>query len=116
MSNSTLPIAESQKNQKDCFGLVICRWETLRVVFNVILVFVCIVFTAVVDPANFMDPEFWVFLLIGAVLTNVLFMLGPALDGYLTWYGIWSAPFAMLMFIAGTIFTTYHALDWIGSY
>ena len=112
--NTSIP--ESQKSQKDDFGLVILRWESLRVFFNLFLVLVCLVFTAAVVPANFSDPEFWIFLFLGAVLTNLLFLVGPALDGYLTWYGVWTAPLAILMFAAGTVLTTYLAVSWIGRY
>ena len=84
--------------------------------FNALLVVLCLCFTLLADPENFHDPEFWMFLVLGAFLTNVLFLLGPAIDGYLTWYGIWTAPLALLMFLVGTGITAYMAVDWIGRY
>lgn len=110
-----VPSFNSQQ-QKDDFGGVIVRWETFRIIYNIFLVFVCLCFTALADPANFLDPEFWMFLALGALLTNLVFFLGPAFDGYLTWYGFWTAPVAVLLFLAGTGYTTYIAVVWIGSY
>jgi hypothetical protein len=108
--------ADSQHSLKDDFGLVIARWETLRLFFNAALIATCIVYTACASPANFGDFEFWKYLVAGAVLSNVLFMTGPALDGYLTWYGVWTAPIAMLLFGAGTLLTSSLAIGWIGRY
>lgn len=107
---------DSQKKLKDNFGLVILRWESLRVAYNVVLVVTCLLFTLLADPENFRDPEFWMYLAIGAAVTNVLFLVGPAVDGYLTWWGVWTAPLALLMFFAGTGLTIYLAVDWIGRY
>ena len=98
------------------FGLVISRWESLRLVFNVVLVVLCLGYTVFLNPAHLTEFEFWKNLLLGALLANVLFMTGPALDGYLTWFGVWTAPIAMFLFLAGTTLTTILALGWIGRY
>ncbi len=109
-------VPESHKDLRDNFGLVIIRWESLRIIYNCLLVALSLFFTLFADPDNFRDPEFWMFLALGAVVTNLLFLLGPAIDGYLTWYGIWTAPIALFMFLAGTCLTAYLAVDWIGQY
>ena len=109
-------IPESQQNQKDNFGLVIVRWESFRLLFNILLVITCLGHGVLANPANFGDFEFWKYLVIGAVLANLLFMTGPALDGYLTWYGIWTAPIALLAFMCGTGLTMMFAIAWIYRY
>ena len=75
-------IPESQQNQKDNFGLVIVRWESFRLLFNILLVITCLVHGVLANPANFGDFEFWKYLVIGAVLANLLFMTGPAPVSY----------------------------------
>jgi len=106
----------NRQPQNDSFGFVIARWETFRIIFNAFLVIACLCFTTLADPENFLDPEFWMFLAFGALVTNLAFFLGPAIDGYLRWYGVWTAPVAVLLFLVGTGITTYMALSWIGRY
>lgn len=116
MPSSKLPTAGSTRKLKDDFGLVILRWESFRILFNLMLIIACLGFTTLFDPANFKDHEFWCYLIAGALLANLLFMTGPAVDGYLTWYGVWTAPISLLLFVAGTGWVGYLALDWISRY
>ena len=116
MSMIETPTSEPRRRLKDDFGLVIMRWESFRVVFNLTMVLICLCYTAIVDPVNFRDPEFWMFMALGGLIANLIFMMGPAFDGYLTWFGIWTAPFALLTFLAGTGLTIFLATDWISRY
>ena len=98
------------------FGLVIFRWESFRIAYNVILVFLCLAYTLMVQPANLSLFDYWFCLAFGALVANALFLTGPAVDGYLSWYGVWTAPIALVLFFLGTLATAYYALDWISRY
>ena len=86
---ASLAITEPSEPSEDRFhvlGKTIVAWEKLRFVYNAVMgifVVAVIAFSWSTGGVRF-TPEIFA----GAVLANLLYCLGPLVDGYLTWFGL----------------------------
>lgn len=83
------------------FGVVICTWETLRLVYNAVLVALVLALVGVFRPQNATNPAFWIEVAIGAALANLLFFLGPAVEGYGRHFRLWNRGLTIGLFVLG---------------
>ena len=90
-------------------GRVAVTWEKLRLLFNLILVGVTVV-AIPMSPVLPADGRFVSDLVLGVVVSNALFCLGPLIDGYLTWFGLRSNAITTFLFVSGTAVTSLLAL------
>ena len=87
------------------FVPILLRWEKLRLYYNLALALVVVLETVIFFPQQMLEPEFWVFVLIGAGVANLCFTTGPAIEAYGSYFRIWPPIFTYLLFLAGLGFT-----------
>jgi len=96
---------------------ILQRWEKLRTFYNLTLIAVTFLVTIAFKPFSFGFVDYWILLVVGAVVANVCFFLGPATDAYLQWFRIWHIGFTWLVFIVGLgLASALAALSIIGSW
>jgi hypothetical protein len=98
------------------FGIVIGRWEKLRLVYNGLLVLLVLGTTFVAFPQHAGFPEYWMSIAAGAVAANVCYFLGPLIEGYVTCFGGWHFVLTILLFCAGTLLAAGLAVASIASF
>lgn len=103
------PIAGADKTNKEAtvddavdFKTILVKWERYRLVYNLALV-ATTVFTGLAFMIGPGLLEFWGAALSGAVLANLLFMLGPSLDGYFQVAGLRHRVIGLFIFGCGTL-------------
>ncbi|MEQ8788641.1 MAG: hypothetical protein RIC55_20190 [Pirellulaceae bacterium] len=92
------------------FGAVMRRWENLRHIYNGLLTVLVLSVTIAAAPQAFLNPMFWVAVLFGAVIANLCFMIGPAIDAYLLWFRKGHIAISAFMFLAGTLIACWLAI------
>ena len=98
------------------FGSVIKTWELLRIVYNLIMGAITIALTVVMYPENLLDLVFWFSVVVGALIANFCFLIGPAIEGYGRCFGLWGRPLTGLLFMTGLLVTFLLAWDCIANY
>lgn len=76
-------------------------WEKLRLIYIAILIFE----TLFLGMNLLRTVEFWVTAVIGGVVANLCFFLGPIVETYLTWLGFQAKWLRWLLLALGTMFT-----------
>lgn len=83
------------------FGAIVCRWERLRIVYNMVLAALVLMLTFGVYVKHIPNPVYWLSILLGACVANLCFFLGPAAEGYGTRFRFWHPWCTNLLFVAG---------------
>lgn len=83
------------------FGTIIRRWERLRIVYNLILIPWVIALLGVSTG----PPGIIIIVPFAGILANGLYLLGPAVEAYMTWFGFWHVSMTIGLFLAGLAFT-----------
>lgn len=83
------------------FGVILRRWERLRIAFNAVL----IPWTILLLYFSGGPPGVIVAVPILGLLVNLLYLLGPAIEAYGTWLGYWHVTLSYVLFFCGLIFT-----------
>ena len=78
------------------------KWEKYRLIYNVALVATTIL-GMMAFAVNPFHVELWVIIFIGACFANLLFMLGPSIDGYLQVAGLRNPLCGLFIFGCGTL-------------
>lgn len=90
------------------FGDILRRWERLRIVYNAVLIvwtlFLLVLLMGRTPVALMVAVPF------GGLLANLLYLLGPAIEAYVTWFGFWHRSMTYILFLAGLGFTALLAL------
>lgn len=90
------------------------EWEKLRLVYVGWLVVLTLVANSL-DPGVFWRFTYWFNVISGAILANLAFFAGPALETYVRWLGVKLEWLGWTVFLAGTLFATVLALATIMS-
>lgn len=80
---------------------VFLEWEKLRLLYIGILAVV----TLVLGWSHVNRVEFWFIAVVGGVVSNVCFFIGPIVETYVTWLGFRSSWMRWVFFVLGTLFT-----------
>lgn len=80
---------------------VFLDWEKLRLAYIGILV----AFTLLLGASHLDKFEFWFVTILGGVIANVCFFIGPIVETYVTWLGFRVRWLRWLFFALGTMFT-----------
>ncbi|MCR9117764.1 MAG: hypothetical protein NXI22_12545 [bacterium] len=115
-STSSQVAVDAGKNDGCEFGVIIRRWERLRLFYNAVLMLVVLVLTAFAFPRLFGDLVFWRSLVVGAIIANVGFFAGPTGEGYGTVFKLWHPMFTTVLFIAQLGFSTLLAVVCVVGY
>lgn len=83
------------------FVPIVRRWERLRIYYNGILVSLVLLLVLSFVPHHFVDPSFWLWVVFGALFSNLCFFLGPSLEGYGTYARLWNNVLTGLLFLVG---------------
>lgn len=87
-------------------GRTFVTWEKLRLVYNLILLCVTVLtcgFCVMCLPVSIDEGDLIGRVIVGALLANLCFCLGPLIDGYLSWFG-WRSTFSTsVLFLFGTL-------------
>jgi hypothetical protein len=92
------------------FGVVIRRWEKLRLYYNGILVVIVLAASLILCPQKLLSIEYCAALILGGIVSNVCFFAGPALEGYGTYFKIWNPVMSYMLFAAGLLLTAIGAI------
>ena len=80
---------------------VFLAWEKLRVLYIAIAGAV----TLLLGLPHVHKIEFWGTVIVGGLVSNACFFLGPVAETYLTWLGLHAKWLRSLLFAMGTLFT-----------
>jgi hypothetical protein len=84
------------------FRSLLVKWEKYRLVYNSALI-VTTVFTGLAFGVSPWMLDFWLVAIFGALFANLMFMLGPSLDGYLQVAGFRHRLIGLFIFGCGTV-------------
>jgi hypothetical protein len=85
-------------------GRVVVTWEKLRIPYNVTLLLVTLETAAAAFLKGTRSPPDTIGIaILGCIVANAAFMLGPLIDGYLSWLGLRHAGITALLFLIGTL-------------
>lgn len=84
-------------------GRLFVRWEKLRLIYNGILAAVVLLCLPVVYLEGAMNVLFLGELAVACLGANVCYLAGPAVDGYLTWFGLRHHGITLILFVSGTL-------------
>ena len=80
---------------------VFLDWEKMRLIYIGVLV----AFTLLVGFSELGNPVFWGVSIVGAIIANLCYFLGPIVDTYVSWLGFRSVALRWTMFVLGTLLT-----------
>ena len=86
-------------------GRLAVTWEKLRFLYNLILV-VAILLAAFARPVRLTGTGFWSEIVLGILVANAAYCLGPLIDGYLNWFGLRLKWMTLVLFGLGTLAAT----------
>ena len=78
------------------FGTILRRWERLRIVYNLMLI-PWVIFLLCVSTG---PPGIIIVVPFAGILANGLYLLGPAVEAYMTWFGFWHVSMTIGLFVA----------------
>ena len=84
------------------FRSLVLKWEKYRLIYNVALVATTIL-GMMAFAVNPLQVELWVVVFFGACFANLMFMLGPSIDGYLQVAGLRHPSCGLFIFGCGTL-------------
>jgi hypothetical protein len=83
---------------------IFLKWEKLRILYNAILLATLLAsHLPQMSVDVFFQPLMLVIWLIGAVLANLCFFLGPAMETYIAWLGVRSIWVTAILFLVGVV-------------
>lgn len=80
-------------------------WEKLRLVYIVTLGAATVALSFVDRPLLLYSFKFWAEVGVGAVVANLCYFAGPAIETYATWLGVRTPWIRPTLFVLGTLFT-----------
>ena len=95
------------------FRHLLVKWEKYRLFYNAALIATTIL-SVFVTPADSIGNELISIVLAGAMFANVMFMLGPSVDGYLQVAGLRHNAVGLFIFGCGTLFAVVMAALTVG--
>lgn len=95
----------AEDTSADSATAVFLAWEKLRVVYNLALVLV----TLLVGSVGFYAGSFWATAVVGAIIANICYCLGPCLEGYLALIGWPRRETRQFLFLVGTLLAAFLA-------
>lgn len=118
------PLASDEKTAQEIdnqratidFAKIIRRWEPLRIFYNGILIAFVLLATAVFYPQNSARLDYWLSIILGGLIANICFFVGPATEGYFAFFGLRSRGLSIALFLAGLLVTAVLALLCIDGY
>lgn len=87
------------------FVPILQRWEKYRLWYNGLLVVYTLLWSALITPELLLDSLFLFQICFLGALCNLFFFLGPAIEAYGHYLGMWSSFIDLLLFLFGLIFT-----------
>ena len=81
-------------------GHCVVLWEKLRFVYTLVLL-IAIVLAVVSRPVGG-GVDFWSEVILGILVANIAYCLGPLVDGYLNWFGLRLKWMTIVLFGCGT--------------
>lgn len=82
---------------------VFLKWEKLRIVYNLILLVILLISRIPAMGNNIFEPWALGSWLVGAVLANLCFFLGPLSETYIAWLGWRSVGVTVIIFAVGVL-------------
>lgn len=87
------------------FAPILHRWEKYRLWYNGVLIAYTVLCSAWFMPEILLDGLFWFQLCILGAMSNLCFFLGPAIEAYGRYFGLWSRVLSLLLFLLGLMLT-----------
>ena len=87
------------------FRVVVKRWELMRIAYNVILIFWCLLIGLIYHRNFVLNPEFILMLLVGGCVSNTCYFIGPMIEGYASVFRIWHRYLSYATFALGLMLT-----------
>ena len=90
------------------FVVIAKKWEEYRLIYNGILVVETVLLTVLflLFSRNLPSMELPVAIVLGAIVFNFFFLLGPVLDGYYQWiFKSRNQVFGVIVMVLGTLFS-----------
>ena len=97
--------SESSWQLRVDFAPILHRWEKYRLWYNGVLITYTLLWCALIAPRLLIEPEFWLQICLLGALCNLCFFVGPALEAYGRYFGMWSSMLSALLFLLGLAFT-----------
>jgi hypothetical protein len=84
---------------------VFLAWEKLRLVYVGLLAGLTILLSLLDITHMLLAVDFWIDVVAGAVITNVCYFAGPAVETYVAWLGYRPQWLRMTLFVTGSVFS-----------
>ncbi len=95
------------------FGKILRRWEPLRLIYNLVLTTLVLLSVIFFSPNHLSNLTFWLAVMLFAAISNLCFFIGPALEGYGTYFQLWHTSFTVVLFLAGLGLAAFLALAFV---
>ncbi len=102
---SSEQLSDPSRGVRVDFVPILRRWERFRLLYNGGLVTYCLLWSCFLLPHLLFDPLYIFQLCVGGLVTNLCFFVGPAIEGYGRYFGVWNMTFSVLLFFGGIFFT-----------
>lgn len=90
---------------------VFLAWEKLRFLYNFVLIFIVVAMAVLLGGAQLLSSiEFWLMAIVGGVISNICFFVGPIVESYVHWLGLRLTWLRSTCFLLGLALTTVVAL------
>lgn len=90
---------------------VFLAWEKLRFLYNFVLIFLVVAMAVLVGGAQLLGSiEFWLIAIVGGIISNICFFLGPMVESYVHWIGLRLTWFRSTCFMLGLALTAVVAM------
>lgn len=103
-SHAVVDQAQGAPYQVD-FVPILKRWERFRFIFNSVLICLTLLLSVLLVPQLLPRPFYWAQLGLGALITNLCFFTGPAIEGYGRYFQVWNLGISIALFSFGLLFT-----------
>lgn len=81
---------------------IFIAWEKLRILYIIILtVETLYIILSMIKDIFFL--ELWLYIIIGAIIANILYLLGPITEYYFYWLGVKHIAIRITLFISGLL-------------
>jgi hypothetical protein len=100
-TDESAPLSQAMRDREFCSARgVFIAWEKLRITYVAVLALVTVL---ILEICGRLTARILFVIVEGALVANVLYFAGPAVEAYLRWLGYHRQWPRWLMFIAGTL-------------
>ncbi|MGB7345611.1 MAG: hypothetical protein WBD20_15460 [Pirellulaceae bacterium] len=111
---SSAPDADTVRPVGEPFGEIarstFLAWEKMRLIYIGLCAAPTLVLGATGATESIGSSHFWIPVIVGGIVANLFYFIGPIVETYVTWLGFRSKKLRWMLFAFGTLFTVMMAI------